>query len=413
MTHILGLRFRENGQIYYFDAASFEVRPGQHVLVKTDQGLAMASVASVLEQLPAGQEQEELKPIVRIAAPEDMDVYRENRELARDAIRHCRRCINERNLDMKLVDVEILQDRSKMVFYFTAPGRIDFRELVKDLVKAYRTRIELRQIGVRHETQMLGAIGNCGQMCCCARFIRKFQPVTIKMAKEQNLFLNPAKISGMCGRLLCCLAYEQGTYEEFQRRCPKIGKKYQTEQGPMKVLRSNIFRECISVYTEAGEERELTLEEWNTIAGDTWVPYVAPQQPPGGRPAPQANERPQQGRPPQGRPQQPRPPRPQEARSQDARAQEAGQPGSAPQRPGEQPSGQPEPRPAPTEGESRAAEHAAPSTDGDDGEIVALGLPSEALPAEGAPAKAKRKRKRKPKNKRPEGGQAPTPESGD
>jgi len=424
MTHILGLRFRENGQIYYFDAASFEVRAGQHVLVKTDQGLAMASVAGVLEQLPADQEREALKPIVRMATPEDMEVYQENRELARDAIRHCRQCINERNLDMKLVDVEILQDRSKMVFYFTAPGRIDFRELVKDLVKAYRTRIELRQIGVRHETQMLGAIGNCGQMCCCARFIRKFQPVTIKMAKEQNLFLNPAKISGMCGRLLCCLAYEQGTYEEFQRRCPKIGKKYQTSDGPMKVLRSNIFRESLSVYTEAGEERELTLEEWNALAGETWQPYIPPQQPPGGRPAaPQAPERPQQGRPQQGRPAPSRPhqPRQQEPRAQEPRPQDAALPNSGASGSGVPGSGAQEigldgARPTPPE----ALAPGAPliSTDGDDGEIVAQGHPGDAASTaaqtgEGAPAKPRRKRKRKPKNKRPEGGQAPAPESGD
>jgi hypothetical protein len=280
--------------------------------------------------------------------------------LAREAIRHCRQCINERNLDMKLVDVEILQDRSKMIFFFTAPGRIDFRELVKDLVKAYRTRIELRQIGVRHETQMIGAIGNCGQMCCCARFIRKFQPVTIKMAKEQNLFLNPSKISGMCGRLLCCLAYEQGTYEEFQRRCPKIGKKYQTSQGPMKILRSNLFREALSVYTENGEEKEMTLDEWRAIAGETWTPYITPQQPPMQRP-----------------PQQYRPASPQQA------------------------------SPAPAAPQPASPEETM-TTDGDDGEVVAEGQPENSQQA-----RSKRKRKRKPKPRRPEGGPAPTNDSGE
>ena len=225
-----------------------------------------------------------------------------------------------------------------------------FRELVKDLVKAYRTRIELRQIGVRHETQMLGAIGNCGQMCCCARFIRKFQPVTIKMAKEQNLFLNPSKISGMCGRLLCCLAYEQGAYEEFQRRCPKIGKKFMTSQGPMKVLRSNLFRETLSVFTDTGEEKELTLDEWRAIAGETPTPYVPPQQQPqqGGRPRHQSQ--------------------PQQA----------------------------------------APESDEPSTDGDDGEVVAEGQPDGS-----GQNRPKRKRKRKPKPRRPEGGPAPTNDSGE
>lgn len=360
MSTTLGLRFRDNGQIYYYDAASFEVQVGEYVLVKTEQGTAMARVALVQDAPPSDIELAELKPIYRRADDEDMTQHSENRDLAREAIRHCRQCIGERNLDMKLVDVEILQDRSKMIFFFTAPGRIDFRELVKDLVKAYRTRIELRQIGVRHETQMIGAIGNCGQMCCCARFIRKFQPVTIKMAKEQNLFLNPAKISGMCGRLLCCLAYEQGTYEEFQRRCPKIGKKYQTSQGPMKVLRSNLFREALSVYTETGEEKEMTLEEWRAIAGETWTPYITPQQPP-------------MQRPPQ--PQRPASPQP-----------------AAPQSESPQP----------------ASPETVVPTDGDDGEVVAEGQPDNAQQT-----RAKRKRKRKPKPRRPEGGPAPTNDSGE
>jgi hypothetical protein len=163
---------------------------------------------------------------------------------------------------MKLVDVEIYFDKSKMIFYFTAPGRVDFRELVKDLVRNYRTRIELRQIGVRHETQMIGALGNCGQMCCCRRYLRRFEPVTIKMAKDQNLFLNPAKISGVCGRLLCCLAYEKDNYADFQSRSPKLGRRYMTTQGPMKTLRANMFRDSVSVVTEGGEELDFSLADW-------------------------------------------------------------------------------------------------------------------------------------------------------
>lgn len=380
MSTTLGLRFRDNGQIYYFDALSYGVRVGEYVLVKTDQGTAMARVASVLDAPPSDMQASEIKPILRLASNEDMIQHDENRELARDAIRHCRRCINERNLDMKLVDVEILLDRSKMVFYFTAPGRIDFRELVKDLVKAYRTRIELRQIGVRHETQMLGAIGNCGQMCCCARFIRKFQPVTIKMAKEQNLFLNPAKISGMCGRLLCCLAYEQNAYEEFQRRCPKIGKKYQTSQGPVKILRSNLFTETLSIYSESGEEREITLEEWRAIAGETWTPYITPQQAPQQRP-PQQQQRPA----PQQKAPAPSPAQAQAAPSADASDQTASQ---LPQ--------------------GLLAAMPADPTDGDDGEVVAEGQPEAATQA-----RPKRKRKRKPKSRRPEGAPTTTPDSGE
>lgn len=381
MSTTLGLRFRDNGQIYYFDALSYGVRVGEYVLVKTDQGTAMARVASVLDAPPSDMQASEIKPILRLASNEDMIQHDENRELARDAIRHCRRCINERNLDMKLVDVEILLDRSKMVFYFTAPGRIDFRELVKDLVKAYRTRIELRQIGVRHETQMLGAIGNCGQMCCCARFIRKFQPVTIKMAKEQNLFLNPAKISGMCGRLLCCLAYEQNAYEEFQRRCPKIGKKYQTSQGPVKILRSNLFTETLSIYSESGEEREITLEEWRAIAGETWTPYITPQQAPQQRPPQQQQQRPA--------PQQ-KAPAPSPAQAQAAPAAEAPALGASQPPQGLLAAMPPDP------------------TDGDDGEVVAEGQPEAATQA-----RPKRKRKRKPKSRRPEGAPTPTPDSGE
>jgi cell fate regulator YaaT (PSP1 superfamily) len=190
----------------------------------------------------------------------------QNRALAREAGCFCRRGITDRELDMKLVDVEVFFDRSKLVFYFTASSRIDFRDLVKELVRKYRTRIELRQIGVRHETQMMGAVGNCGMVCCCRRYLRQFEPVTIRMAKEQNLFLNPVKISGICGRLLCCLAYEQDNYDNFHKICPRLGKKYQTSRGGMKTLRANMFRNSLAVLTENGEELELSLEEWHDIS---------------------------------------------------------------------------------------------------------------------------------------------------
>ncbi|MHC1711876.1 MAG: regulatory iron-sulfur-containing complex subunit RicT [Solidesulfovibrio sp.] len=271
MSHILGIKFRDHGQVYYFDSGPFVVATGDYVLVQTDQGLGMGRVALVRQSVPEGMEPQELKPIFRLPSPEDMEIQRENDALAREAHTYCRKCIESRALEMKLVDVEVLHDRCKIVFYFTAPGRIDFRELVKDLVKSYHTRIELRQIGVRHETQMLGAIGNCGQMCCCRRFMRKFAPVTIKMAKEQNLFLNPTKISGICGRLLCCLSFEQENYEQFQRKCPKVGKKFATSQGAAKVLRTNLFRETVTILDEAGDEHEMTVEEWGAI--------VEPRQP--------------------------------------------------------------------------------------------------------------------------------------
>lgn len=265
MSHILGVKFKDYGQTYHFFSGAFVVSPGDAVLVETEQGLGLGTVVEVSEALPEGLDSESVKTIFKVAGEEDVKTAMENEALAKDSFRFCRGRIRERALEMKLVDVEVFFDRSKLIFYFTAPGRIDFRELVKDLVREYRTRIELRQIGVRHETQMIGAVGNCGQVCCCRRFLRKFEPVTIKMAKEQNLFLNPAKISGICGRLLCCLAYEQQNYEHFQKQCPKTGKKFQTTLGTVKVLRTNFFRQTVSILPESGDEQELSVEEWTRI----------------------------------------------------------------------------------------------------------------------------------------------------
>lgn len=239
---------------------------------------------------------DEIKPIIRLANEEDLSSLASNDVLAKEAFTFCRERIKGRKLDMKLVDVEVFFDRSKIIFYFTAPTRIDFRELVKDLVKNYRTRIELRQIGVRHETQMIGAVGNCGMVCCCRRYLRKFAPVTIKMAKEQNLFLNPTKISGICGRLLCCLSYEQENYENFHRECPKIGKKYLTDDGACKVVRANLFRKTLSVFFDGGEEREITLEDWLELhpkrPDQAELQAMQRQQ----REAPQRSEKPARGR---------------------------------------------------------------------------------------------------------------------
>ncbi len=263
MSQILGVKFNDYGQVYQFASGPFVVQAGQSVIVRTDQGMGLGQVVSVAPIDP--EKPEEHAHIYRLANEEDLHTRDENHKLSRDAFHFCRQCVRRLDLDMKLVDVEVYFDRSKMIFYFTAPGRIDFRELIKDLVREYRTRIELRQIGVRHETQMLGAIGNCGQLCCCRRFLRKFAPVTIRMAKEQNLFLNPTKISGICGRLLCCLSYEQQGYEEFHRQCPKIGKKFQTSLGQVKVLRSNFFKKTLSILIEGGEEKEVPLEDWQQM----------------------------------------------------------------------------------------------------------------------------------------------------
>ncbi|WP_165072462.1 regulatory iron-sulfur-containing complex subunit RicT [Desulfovibrio sp. ZJ200] len=284
---IYGLRFRTLGQTSYYSGPP-GFKPGDHVLIDAEQGRTLAQVVSGPAEALPGVEEASLPSVLREANAEELRQGQENEALSREARLFCRQCIRERRLDMKLVDVEVFFDRSKLIFYFTAPARIDFRDLVKDLVREYRARIELRQIGVRHETQMIGAVGNCGMVCCCRRYLRKFAPVTIRMAKEQNLFLNPAKISGICGRLLCCLSYEQENYDRFHRNCPRLGKKYQTSQGVMKVLRANMFRNTLSVLTENNEELEVSLDEWQAL-----TPYRPESQP-------QAGQGRQPARPPQG-----------------------------------------------------------------------------------------------------------------
>jgi len=261
---IVGIRLRHCGPTLY--CASLSVPPvvDDQFIVETEHGLLLGRVVSLHDSLPDGTICSAIT-ILRPATDADKAAAEANDELARAARRFCQESIRNRELDMKLVDVEVYFGASKIVFFFTAPARIDFRELLKDLVREYRARIELRQIGVRHETQMIGAVGNCGMVCCCRRFLRKFAPVTIRMAKEQNLFLNPAKISGICGRLLCCLSYEQENYDAFHRECPRLGKKYQTSQGTMKVLRANMFRNSLSVLNDLNEEQEVTLEEWRAL----------------------------------------------------------------------------------------------------------------------------------------------------
>lgn len=261
----IGVKFREQGQIYYFEAAQEDLTPGDHVIVTTEEGQGIGRVALIDTGLPESLAQEEVKTIDRKADDEDLVRLEENRELALNSFAYCREQIKQKGLEMKLVDVEVRFDQSKFVFYFTAPNRVDFRELVKDLVNQYKARIELRQIGVRHEAQILGGIGNCGRICCCHQFMREFVPVTIKMAKEQQLFLNPSKISGVCGRLLCCLNFEKKAYADFYNRCPKIGRKYSTSLGEVKVLRANFFRDTLVVDAGEGEEREINLLEWGEL----------------------------------------------------------------------------------------------------------------------------------------------------
>ena len=264
MTYI-GVKFREQGLIYYFDAQDLKIRKNDRVVVSTEEGVGLAQVFLVRETPPEGLAEKDIKPVERVADEKDIQAEEENVRMGKEAFAFCKTQIRESGLEMKLVDVEVRFDRSKMIFYFTAPSRVDFRELIKSLVNKYRTRIELRQIGVRHEAQILGGIGDCGRGCCCSTFLRRFDPVTIKMAKEQQLFLNPSKISGCCGRLLCCLNFEKDFYSDFYKKCPKIGKKYETASGEVKVLRANIFQDSLVVDVGGGEEKEISLPEWQEL----------------------------------------------------------------------------------------------------------------------------------------------------
>lgn len=261
---IYGIKQRPDGCADYYES-SFELARDEYVMLETEYGVGIGSVVSGPIALLPGFSGPDLPKVKSIATAEEKAQYHRNRDLEKLAYEFCKQRIKERNLEMKLVDVEVYYDRSKLIFYFTAPTRIDFRELVKDLVREYRARIELRQIGARHETQMLGAIGNCGQVCCCRRHLRKFAPVTIRMAKEQRLFLNPAKISGICGRLLCCLSYEQENYEKFHQSSPRTGKRYHTAKGVLKVTRVNMFKNSITVLDDENQELTFTKEEWDEL----------------------------------------------------------------------------------------------------------------------------------------------------
>ena len=259
MKRIIGIKFSHYGQIYFFYCEDPFVDRGDRVLAETGQGLGIATVMNIVDRLPEDLPPDGVRDVLRKVTDEDQIVAEENDTLTYSAHKFCESRIRERQLDMKLVDVEVLFDRSKLVFYFTAPTRIDFRELVKDLVREYHTRIELRQIGVRHETQMLGAVGSCGMVCCCRRFLRKFVPVTIKMAKEQNLSLNPTKISGVCGRLMCCLTNEEETYEELNSHLPNTGDFVTTPEGLKGDLQSvNVLRQLVKVIvTLDNDEKEI------------------------------------------------------------------------------------------------------------------------------------------------------------
>ena len=258
MVRRVGIRFRTAGKIYYFDPLDFELETAMHVIVETARGIEMGTVLIPPKEVEDDKVVSTLKPVIRIATDEDEKIIRKNKDKEKEAFAICKEKIIKHGLEMKLVDAEYTFDNNKLLFYFTADGRIDFRDLVKDLAAVFRTRIELRQIGVRDETKMMGGIGICGRALCCSSYLSDFVPVSIKMAKEQNLSLNPTKISGVCGRLMCCLKYEQDTYEYLNSRLPAVGEKVNTPEGIVGEVKSiSVLRQLVKVIIDNGDEKEL------------------------------------------------------------------------------------------------------------------------------------------------------------
>ena len=259
MAIVIGVRFKNAGKVYYFDPAQLEVELGQSVIVETANGPELGEVVMLPKEVSEESITAPLKQAVRTATAQDLEKVQENRDFEQKALNICEQKIAQLGRDMKLVGCDYAFDRTKIIFYFTSGGRVDFRELVKILAQAFRIRIELRQIGVRDEAKMLGGLGSCGNEVCCRRFLGDFQPVTIRMAREQGLSLNPTKISGLCGRLMCCLKYEQDTYESVRKKMPKVGKTVITPDGEGVVVDINVMTETVRVNT--GEVREYPMDQ--------------------------------------------------------------------------------------------------------------------------------------------------------
>lgn len=258
MTKVIGVRFRTAGKVYFFDPGKFEVRQGDHVIVETARGIEYGTVIGAPREVEDDKVVQPLKSVLRIANKKDDEQDASNKQREKDAFKICLEKIRKHGLQMKLIDAEYTFDNNKVLFYFTADGRIDFRELVKDLAAVFKTRIELRQIGVRDETKILGGIGICGRPLCCHTHLSEFAPVSIKMAKEQNLSLNPTKISGVCGRLMCCLKNEEETYEELNRRLPNVGDFVTTDDGHKGEVHSvNVLRQLVKVVVNVDDEKEI------------------------------------------------------------------------------------------------------------------------------------------------------------
>lgn len=254
MLKVVGIRFKKVGKIYYFDPNNFEIKKGDYVVVETARGVEFGECVIEIKQVSEDEIVAPLKSVIRVANDDDVNKHKQNKDKEKEAFDICLDKIEQHKLNMKLIDVEYTFDNNKVIFYFTADGRVDFRELVKDLAMIFKTRIELRQIGVRDEAKMLGGLGPCGRPMCCSTFLGDFASVSIKMAKEQNLSLNPTKISGICGRLMCCLNYEQSTYEDIRKRMPRVSSIVKTEDGTGEVVNNSIVKETVKVKLKIGDE---------------------------------------------------------------------------------------------------------------------------------------------------------------
>ena len=261
MKHIVGVKFKKEGKIYSFHSGDLVLKRDEMIVVNTENGPAVGTVVKEAQAHPIQQPAVHLKNVIRIAADDDLRTCENNRRLEAEAMQFCTQRIAERQLQMKLIEVECLFDKSKLLFSFTAESRVDFRELVKDLVQKFRTRIELRQIGARQEARIIKGLGICGREVCCATLLQNLDRVSVKMAKEQNMSLNPEKISGLCGRLMCCLGYEYDCYTDMKKNMPKCGKTINTAEGRGKVIRQNVLQGEIVVLLETGKEATIKTKD--------------------------------------------------------------------------------------------------------------------------------------------------------
>ena len=265
MIKIVGVRFKNAGKIYYFDPVELDIEKNMDVVVETARGLEYGTVVIEPKEIDEKTLVSPLKPIIRIAVDEDREIYLENKQKAKDTFELCQQKIKDHNLNMFLIDCEYTFDRNKLIFYFTAEGRIDFRDLVKDLASIFKTRIELRQIGVRDEAKSIGGLGPCGRKLCCSSWLGEFQPVSIKMAKDQSLSLNPTKISGICGRLFCCLKYEHDVYVESLEKLPVVGSLVKTQEGKAKVVEVNPLLEQLRVEYQDKTTKICMVEDFEIL----------------------------------------------------------------------------------------------------------------------------------------------------